>query len=94
MGHDRKFGEHAIRGARAGMEFGLSGGSDLRPINDFDWLKEQFNENRTVRSSELVPIEETQVTLDNEIVDLLDRFELLYQGKIEHVSRFYNDRDQ
>ena len=93
MGHDRKFGEHAIRGARAGMEFGLSRGADLRLINDFDWLKEQFNENKTIEPSELLPIEKPQVTLDNDIIDLLDRFELLYQGKIEHVRRFYNDRD-
>tara|TARA_B100001989_G_scaffold237488_1_gene200175 strand:+ start:135 stop:818 length:684 start_codon:yes stop_codon:yes gene_type:complete len=44
VGHDREFGEFAIRGARAGMEFGLSGGTDLRLINDFDWLKERFDE--------------------------------------------------
>ena len=43
VGHDREFGEYAIDGARAGMEFGLSSGSDLRLINDFDWLKEKFN---------------------------------------------------
>ena len=47
------------------------------PINDFDWLKEQFNENRTI--AELVPNKEPY--LDNEIVDLLDRFQLLYQGR-------------
>jgi len=44
VGHDRPFGEYALAGATAGMEFGLSGGSDLRLINDFDWLKEKFNE--------------------------------------------------
>ena len=38
-----RFCEYAIRGARAGMEFGLSSGTDLRLINDFDWLKEKFN---------------------------------------------------
>lgn len=38
-----RFCEYAIRGARAGMEFGLSSGADLRLINDFDWLKERFN---------------------------------------------------
>ncbi len=43
VGHDRDFGEHAINGARAGMEFGLSNQSDISLINDFDWLKEQFN---------------------------------------------------
>ena len=38
-----RFCEFAIRGARAGMEFGLSSGSDLRLINDFDWLQERFH---------------------------------------------------
>ena len=44
VGHDRPYGKYALAGATAGMEFGLSGGSDLRLINDFDWLKEKFNE--------------------------------------------------
>ena len=39
-----RFCEHAIRGARAGMEFGLSSRAELNLINDFDWLKEKFNE--------------------------------------------------
>ena len=43
MGQDREFGEYAIQGAKAGMEFGLSDGVDLRLINNFDWLKEQFD---------------------------------------------------
>ena len=43
VGHDRDFGEYAIHGARAGMEYGLSDGADLRLINDFDWLKEKFS---------------------------------------------------
>ena len=38
-----RFCEFAIRGANAGMEFGLSRGSDLRLINDFDWLQERFH---------------------------------------------------
>ena len=38
-----RFCEFAIRGARAGMEFGLSSGSDLRLINNFDWLQERFH---------------------------------------------------
>ena len=37
------FCDFAIRGANAGMEFGLSRGSDLRLINDFDWLQERFH---------------------------------------------------
>lgn len=45
VGHDREFGEHAIRGARAGVEFGLSNSFNLGRINDFDWLKEKFNGN-------------------------------------------------
>ena len=43
VGHDRAFGEYAIRGANAGMEFGLSSRNDISLINDFDWLKEQFS---------------------------------------------------
>ena len=43
VGHDRPFGKYALAGAAAGMEFGLSSGADLRLINDFEWLKEQFN---------------------------------------------------
>ena len=45
LGHDRDFGEYAIRGATAGMEYGISNQGDvaaLKNINDFDWLKEQF----------------------------------------------------
>jgi hypothetical protein len=43
VGHDRDFGEYAIRGARAGREFGLSSSDSIQLINDFDWLKEQFD---------------------------------------------------
>ena len=43
MGKDKPFGEYCIKGARAGMEFGLSNSSDLNLINNFDWLKEQFD---------------------------------------------------
>jgi hypothetical protein len=43
VGHDRPFGEYAVAGARAGMEFGFSNSNDIFLINDFDWLKEQFN---------------------------------------------------
>ena len=48
VGHTRKFGEYAIRGAYDGMEFGLSRGSDLRLINDYKWLKEQFDANTRI----------------------------------------------
>jgi hypothetical protein len=37
------FSEYAIRGANAGMEFGISNSNDIWLINDFDWLYEQFN---------------------------------------------------
>lgn len=43
VGSDKPFGEYALRGARAGMGFGLSSGSDIRLINDFDWLQDKFN---------------------------------------------------
>lgn len=43
VGHDRPFGEYAIQGATAGMQFGQSKDVDLRLINDFEWLQEQFD---------------------------------------------------
>ena len=45
VGHDRPYGEYALAGAMAGMEFGLSRRSDLGLINNFEWLKEQFDGN-------------------------------------------------
>jgi len=42
VGHDKPFGEYAIRGARAGMEFGLSNSDNIQAINDFDWLTQKF----------------------------------------------------
>jgi hypothetical protein len=45
VGHDRPFGKYALAGAAAGMEFGLSSGADLRLINNFEWLYEQFQQN-------------------------------------------------
>ena len=42
VGQDRPYGKYAIKGAKAGMEFGLSDKSDLKLINDFDWLKLQY----------------------------------------------------
>ena len=47
-GADRPYGEYAIAGAKAGTEYGTNnkGNTDaLRKINDFDWLKEQFDGN-------------------------------------------------
>ena len=44
VGGDVPFGKYAIAGAIAGRDFGLSSQSDLQLINNFDWLKEQFND--------------------------------------------------
>ena len=43
VGEDRPYGSYALAGARAGREFGISNSSNLQLINDFDWLKEQFD---------------------------------------------------
>ena len=43
VGEDAPFGEYAIKGAIAGREYGLSSGVDIRLINNFDWLYEQFS---------------------------------------------------
>ena len=45
VGHDRQYGEYALAGATAGMEFGLSRRADLGLINNFEWLKGQFDGN-------------------------------------------------
>lgn len=39
-----RFREYAIRGANAGMQFGLSNSSDLNLINNFDWLRREYEE--------------------------------------------------
>ena len=47
VGKDRPYGEWAIKGAEAGTAYGTASQGDiaaLKKINDFDWLKEQFNE--------------------------------------------------
>jgi len=49
VGADRMYGEYAIAGAKLGREYGekyKDSPQDLRRINDFDWLKEKFNECR------------------------------------------------
>jgi hypothetical protein len=43
---DQLFGDYAIQGARAGRKYGIDNQCNieaLKKINDFDWLKEQFN---------------------------------------------------
>ena len=47
-GKDKDFGEYAISGANAGMEYGLKNRGNLQAlsmINNFNWLKEQFDAN-------------------------------------------------
>jgi len=44
IGEHRPYGSYALAGARAGREFGISNSNSLQLINDFDWLKEQFND--------------------------------------------------
>lgn len=43
-GKDKPFGDYAIQGARAGRKFAVNNPDKLNLINDFDWLKEQFDE--------------------------------------------------
>jgi hypothetical protein len=86
VGEDRTFGEYALAGARAGMEFGLSDSVDLQLINDFDWLKQQFD---IAYPQETVADTETKA---QEMVDLLDRFEYMYDG-VSDLRRLYNDKD-
>ena len=43
VGEDRPYGSYALAGARAGREFGISNSNDIKLINDFDWLNEQFS---------------------------------------------------
>ena len=46
VGKDRDFGEYAIQGAIQGKKYGETHSQspqDLRRINDFEWLKEQFD---------------------------------------------------
>ena len=48
IGRDKPFGEYALKGAREGMSYGHSNKGDtaaLTKINDFEWLKEQFDGN-------------------------------------------------
>jgi len=46
VGADKQYGEYALLGAKMGREYGYDNKDDnekLYKINDFDWLKEQFN---------------------------------------------------
>jgi hypothetical protein len=47
LGSDRPFGQEAIAGAIAGKEYGEFNKDDLealKKINDFDWLKEYYEQ--------------------------------------------------
>lgn len=47
VGADRPYGKYSIKGAISGAEYGkryYNSVDDLRKINDFDWLREQFND--------------------------------------------------
>jgi hypothetical protein len=54
VGKDKPFGEYAIAGALAGKEFGEANRGnliELKKINDFDWLKEQYEQRaKNIRS--------------------------------------------
>ena len=46
-GENRRFGEYAVLGAQQGRDFGThykGNVNALRKINDWNWLKEKFNE--------------------------------------------------
>ncbi len=43
-GSKEQYGSYALNGANAGREFGISNKSNISLINDFDWLKEKFDE--------------------------------------------------
>jgi hypothetical protein len=48
IGKDKAFGEYAIAGARKGMSYGSANKGNieaLKKINNFDWLKDQFDGN-------------------------------------------------
>lgn len=46
VGHDKEYGEFAIQGACAGKQYGIENNNDpdkLKMINNFEWLKAQFD---------------------------------------------------
>ena len=43
VGKTRPYGLYALAGAISGRQFGMSSGSNIALINDFDWLKDQFD---------------------------------------------------
>ena len=52
VGKNKLYGTYALAGAKAGAEYGKSNQGNiaaLKMINDFDWLKERFNETLELR---------------------------------------------
>ena len=49
VGHDRPYSEYALAGAAAGMEFGLSSSNNIELVNDFEWLREQYEKTCSIR---------------------------------------------
>ena len=47
-GMDRPYGDFAIDGAQKGRQFGEQNKDKIKMINDFDWLKKQFEETCSV----------------------------------------------
>ena len=96
-----KFADVVLQGAKAGVEYGTANKfnkDNLAKINDFDWLLTQFeSRNRSVITPETAT--DDHILLNNitestdKIRDILDRFEFLYGGDLEHVRRMYNDND-
>ena len=96
-----KFADIVLQGANAGVIYGTANKfnkDNLAKINDFDWLLTQFeSRNRSVITPETAT--DDHILLNNitestdKIRDILDRFEFLYGGDLEHVRRMYNDND-
>jgi radical SAM protein with 4Fe4S-binding SPASM domain len=52
-GEDKSFGKFSLNGARLGKKYGLENIENpeaLSKINDFDWLREQYGKDRTIKS--------------------------------------------
>ena len=53
VGEGKKLGNFVLEGANAGKKYGEENAGDLialSKINDFDWLKEQYGKDRTIKS--------------------------------------------
>jgi len=96
-----KFADVVLQGANAGVMYGTANKfnkDNLAKINDFDWLLTQF-ESRNNLAITLETVTDDHMPLNNitestdKIRDILDRFEFLYGGDLEHVRRMYNDND-